>query len=93
MYDEAYMQIFRTKPDDEMLLIRTISKLGCKFLQTIIVGFAVDSISEPIRLELFKRSLKMIEENDVANILLQCFREAIQSHAHRLSSQCCSLVA
>lgn len=36
MYDEAYMQIFRTKPDDEMLLIRTISKLGCKFVFIIV---------------------------------------------------------
>jgi hypothetical protein len=64
MFDEAYMQILGSQNDDDLLLIRTISKLGCKFtnlLTQCFLGFMVQSISETIRTELFKRALVMID--------------------------------
>jgi hypothetical protein len=67
-----------------MLLIRAISKLG---------SFSVEKISEPVRSELFKRSLQLIEHCEFVDIFLQCFVEAITNHPEVLSGTICQFVA
>ena len=88
MYDEAFAAILRRTQgakteNEDMLLIRAISKLG---------SFSVEKISDPVRCELFKRSISLIESGEFIDIFLGCFIEASNRPEH-VSPNLCFYVA
>ena len=89
MFDEAFAMILRkgTSENEDMLLIRAIGKLGCKyhlFFCNCCVAFCVNKLSESVRTELFKRSLLLIENCEFTDTFLPCFLEA-SSHMGAIS--------
>jgi len=72
LYDEGFAAILRRNQgpesaNEDFLLIRAISKLG---------SFSVEKISDPVRSELFKQSISLIERGEFIDIFLGCFIEA-----------------
>lgn len=63
--------------EDEMLLIRLLSKTGCKFTILILEAFEFEKLHEQQRDELLKKSMCLLEGKEFTDILIPCIGEAV----------------
>ena len=95
MHDEAFAQILRranTNPglseNEDMLLIRAIGKLGCKYTEILMLNFvcfaafSINKLSDPVKSELFKRSISLVQNCEFVDNFLPCFIESAESHSN-----------
>lgn len=71
--------------EDEMLLIRLLSKTGCNLSslsQLICVAFEFNKVSIPLREDILKKALILIEGNEFIDILLPCIAEVVDKHSY-----------
>jgi hypothetical protein len=78
--------------EDELPLIKTISKLKCKSLSYFLkeyffVAFEYEKLYEAQRQELLKRCLSLLDAGEFFDLLIPCFGDAVDKFGILMSRQ------
>jgi hypothetical protein len=64
--------------DDEMLLIRLLSKTGCNlYPYNLLLAFEFEKLHETQREELLRKTVSLLEGKEFIEILIPCIGEAV----------------
>ena len=75
-FNDAFIMALNS--DDEMLLIRLLSKTGCKITKSSVLAFEYEKLYEQQREELLRKAVCLLEGKEFCEILIPCIGEVVE---------------